>query len=218
MDKLLRTLAGRVGVEPARAGEALVPQVRFEQPWPQWQLLLIGLGSLALIAWIYRREGSAPGWYKAMLAALRYALVLLALFLLSEAVLSVERTGLPPFLVLIDDSASAGVEDQYGDARQTEAASALAAAAQKPMASRLAVAQGWLARDDAKVLRELQKNHKVKLYLVSTAARPFAAIDKPEDVGPAVQQLLDKVEPVGGQSRLGDGVEQVLTEHRGVPP
>jgi len=49
------------------------------------------------------------------LAALRIALVVLAVFMLSEAVLSVERTGLPYFVVMVDDSASAQVADQYAN-------------------------------------------------------------------------------------------------------
>src|SRR5947209_13391135 len=117
MDWLLRRLADRLGVEPARAGEAIVPQVRFEQPWPQAATLLVVLGCAGLIVWLYRREGQASTPYKMGLAALRITLVLLAVFMLSEAVLSVERTGLPYFVVMVDDSASGQVVDQYANPR-----------------------------------------------------------------------------------------------------
>ena len=40
-------------------------------------------------------------------------LVLLAVFMLSEAVLSVERTGLPYLTIMVDDSASEAITDQY---------------------------------------------------------------------------------------------------------
>ena len=50
---------------------------------------------------------------KLLLAGLRIVLVLLAMFMLSEAVLSVERTGLPYLTILIDDSASERIADQY---------------------------------------------------------------------------------------------------------
>src|SRR4051812_6989908 len=102
MEWLLLKIADRLGVEPARAGEAIVPQIRFEQPWPQAVFVFIALGSAALIVWLYRREGNAPFLYKMGLAALRITLVLLTLFMLSEAVLSVERTGLPYFVVMVD--------------------------------------------------------------------------------------------------------------------
>src|SRR5436190_2015752 len=98
MDWLLRRLADRLDVKPAQSGEAIVPQLRFEQPWAQGWMLLILVACAALIIWLYRREGAAPLWYKMGLAALRVALVVLAMFMLSEAVLSVERTGLPYFI------------------------------------------------------------------------------------------------------------------------
>jgi hypothetical protein len=217
MDWLLRLLADRLGVDPARAGEAITPQLRFERAWSQGVTLLVILASAALIVWIYRREGSAPTWYKMVLAALRTALVVLAVFMLSEAVLSVERVGLPYFVIIADDSASMQREDQYADPKVKAAAAELAGGSGKAEASRLAIAQGWLARDDGQLLRELQKQHKVKLYLVSSAARPLSEVDRPGDVEPALKRF-QKVEATGTQSLLGTGVRQVLTELRGVPP
>jgi hypothetical protein len=217
MDWLLRNIADRMGVAPPRTGEAIIPQLRFEQPWPQGLLLLVVVASTALILWLYRREGRAPMPYKMALAALRITLVLLAVFMISEAVLSVERTGLPYFVVMIDDSASQGVVDQYADAKSRETAGLLAHEAGQAEASRLAIAQGWLLQDQAKVLKELQKQHKVKLYVVSGSPRTLAEVDKLEDIEPALGRLK-KIEAAGPQSHLGAGVRQVLTELRGVAP
>lgn len=204
-------------VEPARAGEALTPSIRFEQPWSQGLALLVSILSFVAIIWLYRRETSAPLWYRMSLAGLRFGLVVLTMLMLAEVVLLVERTGLPYFIVMTDDSASSRVVDQYASKPLKDTTAALAKLAGKPEASRLAVAQGWLLKDQAKLLEELRKQHKVKLYVVSNAARPLAEIDTPEEVKPALDQLL-KVEPTGSQTRLGDGVRQVLTELRGVPP
>lgn len=214
------TLAGwlaRAWVEPARPGEALEPKIRYEQGWSQWSFLLVLGGSVALIVWLYRREGSVPGWYKGLLACLRIALVFLAMFLLSEAVLSVERTGLPTFVVLVDDSASADVADQYGDARLQSEAADLAKVAGGDKASRFAVGLGWLLRDDARLVRELARQQKVKFYRVSEAAVAVAEVDRPEDVDGAIR-ALKALQPSGEQSRLGEGVRSVLDEMRGVPP
>ena len=217
MDWLLRRLADRLGVAPARPGEQITPQVRFEQAWPQGVTLLVVVACAALIIYLYRREGSAPLAYKMLLAGLRISLVILCVFMLSEAVLSVERTGLPYFVVMADNSASASEADRYADPKEKAEAERLAKVAGKPAASRFAVAQGWLASDDAKVIRELQKQHKVRLYTVATKALELAEVDKPADVAPAVKALL-KAEAQGKESRLGDGVRQVLTELRGAPP
>ena len=217
MDWLLRRLAERLGVTPAGVGESFQPHIRAEQPLSQGPTLLILVGSAALILWLYRREGSARTATKLFLAGLRFALVCLTLFMLSEAVLSVDRTGLPYFVVMVDDSASQGVVDQYADSKTKGEADALAKASGRPEANRLALAQGFLARDDGKVLRELRKKHRVRLYLISNAAVPLAEIDKPEQVAGALDKLK-KVEATRDQSRLGLGIRQVLTELRGVAP
>ena len=219
IDWFLNALAERLGVEPARVGEAIVPSIRFEQPWPQWLTLVVLFGSIALIAWLYRNEGTVPSAYKAGLALIRIALVLIAVFMLSEAVLSVERTGLPYFVVMVDDSASQKVADNYENAKSKAAAAELVKAAGEPKAevTRWAIAEGLLQQDKAKIFRELQKQNKVRLYTTSTGPRLLAEIDKPEQIDPAIE-LLKKHEPNGGQTRLGDSVEQVLTELRGAPP
>ena len=78
-----------------------------------WLLVFTTAVSVTLIIWLYRREGKASTATKIFLAGLRIALVLLAMFMLSEAVLSVERTGLPSLAILVDDSASERIVDQY---------------------------------------------------------------------------------------------------------
>ncbi|MFO0909282.1 MAG: VWA domain-containing protein [Isosphaeraceae bacterium] len=217
MDRLLRLLADRLGVEPARAGEAITPSLRFEQPWPQGVTLLVTLGCIVFVVWLYRREGQAPWGYRALLASLRIGLILLAIFMLSEAVLSIERTGLPYFVVMIDDSASQQVVDQYDDPKEKTAADALAKQTGQAEASRWAVGEGLLTRDRSRLLAELQKQNKVRLYLTSTGPRLIAEIDKPEDVEAAAKKLAT-AEPTGGQTRLGASLRQVLTELRGAPP
>lgn len=227
MESLLRYLADRLGVEPPRAGEAVSPHIRFEQPWPQWALLAVVVGGSAFVIWLYRREARAPAAVKALLASLRISLILLTVFFLSEAALSVDRTGLPYLAVMVDDSASEQIADQYEKPEVQAEAAALAGAAPptdgaKPKdgaeePSRLAVAKGLLLKDDAATLRALQEQHRVRLYLTSNATRLLAEIDRPEDVAPAVESLR-AVTAAGAQTRLGDGVRQVLTELRGAPP
>ena len=217
MDWILRNLADRMGVAPAGIGESFNVRVRAEQPMSQGLMLLILIPSIALIIWLYRREGSASMPYKMFLAGLRVCLLILALFMLSESVLSVDRTGLPYFVVMVDDSASQQLVDQYADATVKAKAADLAKVAGHPEADRLGLAQGFLEKDDGALFRDLLKKHRVRLYVVSTAARPLANIDRPEDVAPALEKLK-QVQASGDQSRLGAGIRQVLTELRGIPP
>ena len=195
MDWLLRRLADRLGVEPARrrrgdhaahplraalaAGGHAAGRARLRRP-DHLALPPRGAGLARVQDRAWRRS--------------RITLVLLAVFMLSEAVLSVERTGLPYFVVMVDDSASAaGRRPVRRPRRPRPRPPSWPRVAGQPEPSRLAVAQGWLAQDDGKILRELQKQNKVRLYLVSTSARLLAEIDKPEDVAPALEKL-QKVE------------------------
>ena len=126
----------------ARAGEAIAPSIRFEQPWPQWVTLLVVLGSLGAVVWLYRREGRASLPTGSAWPRSGSCLVLLAVFMLSEAVLSVERTGLPYFVVMVDDSASQQVADQYDNPKAKAAAEELAKASGRPEAIALGGRRG----------------------------------------------------------------------------
>jgi von Willebrand factor type A domain len=213
-DRILRSLADRLGVEPPRAGEDFNPQIRFEQLPPQWFMVFTILGSVVLILWLYRREGKASTWAKLVLAGMRITLVLLAMFMLSEAVLSVARTGLPYLAILIDDSASERIADQYENPEDKTALDKLAGTDQ---ATRLAIAKGLILKDNNKLIRELEKEHKVRFYLVSNSTRWLTDVDRPAQLEQAAEKLK-AIEASGGQSRLGDGVRRVLTELRGAPP
>lgn len=228
-DWILQRLSDRFDVAPPQAGEAISPRIRLEQPWEQWLLLAVVLGSSALIVWLYRHEGRTSAFYKALLAALRIGLILLVVFMISEAVLSVERTGLPYVTIMIDDSASARIADQYEQPETNRALNAIVSQAspakslppavgQDPAEhSRLDIAKGLVLRDNARLIRELQKQHKVRLYLVSQTARLLAEANTPGEVAGLAEKLA-RVEGMGSQTRLGDATRQVLTELRGVPP
>ncbi len=229
IDWVLHRLADRLGVAPPQPGEETIPRIVFEHPWPQWLLVFTAIGSVALICWLYYREGKASIASKVVLAGLRILLVLLAMFMISEAVLSVGRTGLPYLTILIDDSASQGIVDQY-DKTDVKTALDELAATSKPDAkakapappvanqtTRLDLAKGLILKDRALLLRELEKQYKVRVYLVSNAVRLLAEVDRPVEIAQAVE-LVRAIEPTGTQSRLGDAVRQVLTELRGAPP
>lgn len=201
----------------ARPGEEITPRLKFEAPWPQGLGAAVATLSILLIIWLYRRERTATPLERGILAVIRVSLVLLAMFMLSEAVLSVDRTGLPYFIVLADTSASSGISDEFENADAGKSAEALARATGSERATRLAVAQGWLQKNDNEILRELQKQHKLRVYAVSGAAQQVTEIDPSRELGPAVEAIR-KLEPAGSQSRLGDAVRQVLTELRGAPP
>ncbi len=232
-DWIYQKLADALNVPPPQAGEAIAPRIRYEQPWSQSLCIAVVLGGSALIIWLYRREGNASSLYKYVLAAIRICLLLLLVFMISEAVLSVERTGLPYLAILIDDSESEKIADQY---EQPEVRTALQSLASQVADSaipaspatapagdaqadltRIEIAKGLILKDKARLIQELQKQHKVRLYLVANTAKLLAEVDRPADILPAAQKLRE-AQAIGLQSRLGDDTRQVLTELRGAPP
>jgi Mg-chelatase subunit ChlD len=205
-------------VAPPAAGEALVPQLRFESPWSQLALALTIIACVLLIVGIYRRESSAPRGARALLSAMRIGLVLLAIFFLAEAVLQVERTGLPYFVVMVDDSASSTIVDRFEDAKTQARLNEFAkSAGRTEEPDRITVARGWLATGDGQPWKELQSQHRLKLYAVSNQARPLLEVADSKQLT-EIPEALKQVEARGEQSRLGDAVRQVLTELRGSAP
>ena len=230
IDWLLHSLADRLGVAPAQPGEATTPRIRFEQPWSQTLFVFTALGSVALICWLYRREGKASTASKVLLAGLRIALVLLAMFMLSEAVLSVERTGLPYLTILIDDSASQGIVDQYDKPEVKTALDELAAASRPEAKGKTAAAAGRKPDHPARHRQglDLEGPGPAAPRAGEAAQGPALSASRTRPgcsprsiarsiIAPAVE-LVRAIEPIGAQSRLGDGVRQVLTELRGAPP
>jgi hypothetical protein len=204
-------------VEKPPAGEAITPKIHYEQPWPEWLFLLVAAAGIGAIVWLYRREGAAPKWARITLTGLRIALLLLVMLLLSEFVLHVDRTGLPTFVVLIDDSASAQIADPYPEPLLQAEARELAKAAGRDSPDRLSLALGWLARDDAFFVKRLAEHQKIKFYRVSEAAVSVAEVERPDQVSRALT-AIKKLQPNGSESRLGDAVASVLSELRGSPP
>lgn len=217
MEPLLRYFALQMGASPADAGEELTPLLRFERPWSQGLLLLFLVVGSFLIVRLYLSERGGSLFYRLGLAAIRVSLLLITMFLIAEAVLVVERVDLPYLVIMADDSASMAREDQYADTELGDRARELAELTEQPDASRFALVRSWLSRNDSSMLRALQEQHRIRLYLVAGSARDLASIDAPDDLESALS-AIHEVQPVGEQSLLGTGVRQVLTELRGAPP
>lgn len=218
MDWLRHTAERLLGIAPARPGEDAAWRLRLDPFWPDWVLLLFAVAAAAFVIWIYQREGNTASTpFKLVLAAIRLALVALALLMLSEAVLSVDRTGLPYAVVMVDDSASMALADRYDEPMASDRAGKLVGAAGPSEATRLSLAKAILFEDDARLLRELGREHKVRLYSVSSATTSVAEYTTAEDLEKAKSEI-GRLEAAGQESRLGAGLHRVLNDLRGSPP
>jgi hypothetical protein len=218
-DRLTQDLISRLGVAPAGPGERIIPRLRFEQPWSQvitFALLAFGLG---MIVFLYRKERGIPSWGRWTLTILRCLLFLLGLVTVNELVLAIDRTGQPHLAIMVDDSASQAMADQYSDPEVGSAVESITGASGTALKDlpRIEIPKRWISRNSGALLTRLQKNHRLKLYAVGSTTRMIAEVDKPEQVASALEQV-SKLEANSTESRLGDGVKQVLSELRGIPP
>ncbi|HEY4262179.1 MAG TPA: hypothetical protein VGM98_18570, partial [Schlesneria sp.] len=196
------------------------------------------------VTWIYKRDGESLNLRQRLtLTALRLFVFAVILAMLTELSLTVERTGLPSVAVMIDTSASMSLQDQYP-------AGSVAANMAKSISlqpgrdgHRLALTQEVLTRNSGQFLKDLQRNHQVKLYRFSDTATlldsgNLEATDdarvpeSPEnETGSTASPSKPKLPPFqaalveisslhadGEQTRPAPSVKKVLADLRGTPP
>lgn len=194
-------------------------------PWPSWLpptigwLLLIGLA--LVIAEVYRRDARLLSLRpRAVLVGLRCLVLSLVLLLLAQVSVSVERTGLPLVVVLIDDSASMGLRDAYSAEEDRKFVATLTGtdSASGADAERMELTRRILSRDDGRWLRELQRRHRLRIERFSAEAITIGG-DLVDDE--SVRRLiaeLERLPPTGDVTRPAEAVRQVLNQTRGTPP
>lgn len=210
---LQRWVEQMLGIEEAVAGEGTQWKVVATYPWAPWAALVLFLVTLAFVIAIYRREGTASTFSKMSLAATRILLILVVAFgMIPGWRLSIERTGLPFVVVIVDDSASMSIVDRYDDESLKSVIAERITAVGLEKTTRLNQAKAILLGDNAKLLKTVAGDFRLKVYYLSGAARAQTA-----DVADLVTELKT-LEPTGESSRLGDGLRSVLNDLRGTPP
>ncbi len=210
---LPRWLERLFGIPQAGSGEGTAWTLDDAWGWPAWMTLLLVAGAAVWILACYLREtGPAGRLLRLCLASIRLALAAIVLFMIASFVLSLNRTGLPYVVIIVDDSASMGTADKYDDKELAALVQKRLKAAGYERGTRLNLAKSLLLADRGALLRSIQRRYKLKVYLVSTSARNLPG--KVEDLLPE----LEKLEATGETSRLGQGLEEVLDDLRGTPP
>jgi hypothetical protein len=202
-----RFLERWLGIRPPGPGEGLEWELTHRFPWPAWLTALAVVGLIAFVVAIYRRDAErlsrARRW---LLVTLRLTSLGLLLFFLTELALSIERTGLPTLLLLVDTSASMRTPDAI-------------AQGQSAPSTRIAAATELLSRDDGAFLRELLERYKLRVHAMAAADRPLGGgeIIRDTDLKPVLAEI-QSLEADGEQSRLGDALRRILGQMRGTPP
>ncbi|HEV3300732.1 MAG TPA: vWA domain-containing protein, partial [Planctomycetaceae bacterium] len=220
---LQRFVENYLGMPPAQAGERT--DWRFEvnglgSDWLSVAAVTIGALFILYLLYVYRRDaGRGSRRMQALLPGLRLAVIALAFLCLFQFTLSVGRIGLPVIALVIDDSASMGLEDRYPDDKTNELADQLAHAAGAGTKTRIGLTQAILTGDKGQFLRELLEHHKVRLYRFSDAATRLGTRDfaGPGDVA-EIAGKIKELKAEGSRTRPGPALRKVLDDFRGSPP
>jgi hypothetical protein len=242
-DGLRATVERAFDIPPPAPGEGSRWRLEFSSyfrdgksdPWLVGALALLATAGVALI---YRQEGhGVRTGFRSLLVGLRLGLVLLILVVfLPQLKLYFERQGWPDVVIILDDSQSMSSLDVYRDKAVSDVAGALAKKAQLSEkekeeiaqaialrsdltpASRLRLAQTLLTGQGDSWLRELLLKRKVRLHIYRCATRAdrVADVTSEDELGGAVQSILDmRADPSHDSSQLGTAVRQALNDFRG---
>lgn len=167
-----------------------------------WLTVVLIAAAVGLVAYCYARESTAAGaWYRGVLGALRLATVTLILVMLSELLLAGTRTGRPRFGWVIDLSGSMTTVD-YQSGQPAE-----------ERESRLDKVKQALLADDARLLNEVAKQYDARIVAVGDGVK---TVDIGEGgAAPAVEGLAANQQ---WMTRLGQGVNRLLSDSAGPPP
>ena len=171
-----------------------------DMPEP-WVVVLVLLPLCALVAWIgYARESISPR-ARTVLAALRFAALVLLVGVVCRPVFVQRREDVKQaeVLVLVDDSASMRRKDAYAGAGAARDALEDLAGGSPEHKQRLELARAALDRE---LLPKLQEGrYAARVYRFAEALEPLAA----------TSALAGR----GHATHLGDALQQVLAAHRG---
>jgi len=136
--------------------------------------------------------------------------------MLGELELRVERYGLPPLVIAVDDSQSMLISDPYRDSTVRQRLEQLVKQCGWDEPTRLNIAKAVLASREAQMLKRLSKSYRLVLYAVSSGVRHLGEFDasRVEEAAARMRSL----EPAGTETRLGSALRRLLDELGGTPP
>ena len=220
---LSRFVEWYLGIQPAAPGQGTDWSLQSRLPLgpiPLWATAFLVLLFCVVVFVVYRWEADhLPRRRRWLLTSLRLLVLAVLLLFLSQATLRNERTGLPVVALMLDDSASMGLEDRYTDPQQARAVDGWKPADSSGQVNRLALVKAILSADEGRFLRELIEKYKIKVYTFSDKPTPLGQgqyVNKEEL--PSLLSALAEVNAVGEQTALGLAARQVLEDFRGTPP
>ena len=218
MSVIERLLEWYFGIEPAGSGEGTDWRLSLEgaDVFSGWRVVLLLVCAVCVVL-IYSRElRRVTGTARWLLPMFRLLALLLVAFWFGELTLHAVRTGLPTLIVMIDTSASMGLDDRYSG-EEAAAAGTLTGEPGTDRLARLALAKSILLQDEGRLLAQLAEDYRLKLYTFAESAEPLV-----QEPGASPDRVpLESIRALtadGANTSPGASLKQVLDEHRGAPP
>ncbi len=182
---------------------------------PGWIFAIAVIGVVVGVILVYRRDArSVPATRRWLLTFLRLSTLGLVLVLLMQVSLSIDRTGLPSLVVMIDHSASMHFQDDYTDTPDAEVVEELLG--DRESIDRLDITKALLTRDRG-LLEQLAGRYQLRVYRFSGEAEsvlPPGGGDKDDELIAATNELKAS----GQETALTASIRQVLNGFRGSAP
>lgn len=216
---LAQSSAAATAPAASSAGEGTVWHVTFARPWTAGAVVVFLLVAAAWAVGWYRREGAVGRGWKLLLAGLRVSAALLLLAMICELQLAAERVVLPNLPILLDVSASMAEVDRWDSEDSALRVRKLVEGAKLDPPHRLHQAEAVLLQNDARLLSRLAERYSTALFTMGAGLeRLEAGTASGSGRAAAAAKALGPLQPTAQQSRLGQGVLDVLSEYRGREP
>lgn len=179
----------------ARDVEDFVTELRnLPEGWWFVAALAAAVGICWIVGWMYQREGrvGASPRVRTLLAILRCAVLLTLLVILFEpARVKLIRRWIDSYtLLLFDSSSSMDLADRYGNPEAAARVRSVLGDAKRDRVRRADVVRGLLEMDDRKLLHELTRNNRVKLFSFADDVRALGVMQAGHEV-PSTEPVSD---------------------------
>ena len=192
-------------------GDGLEPSYQHSWWLPPSVTVLFLVATLLFVVFLYWRErGNAGLACRSTLIVLRMSLFSLVVWMLYGWMQQQHVTDLADIILLIDDSASMGLKDQGAEEIQQQLKDQLQELGFYE-SDRLSVAKAVLLKNQAQVLRDLERRYHLKVFRMGSNLRRLD-----EEVA-SLTESLGRIQATGESSRLGTAVREILDRQRGRP-
>lgn len=212
-----------LGVPPAGPGEATQWEWRLSSSLPAgltiWAAVCLAIAAVGVVTFLYFREAPRLSrTRRAALVGLRVTSLALLVLLSTGPVLRIHRTGLPPLVVLVDDSASMRLEDAY-QGEELATVRRWLDDRQIQVPSRAQLARRLLTSTDANLIAELSRRYTIRLYRFAEVCEPLVPFKEHDGQRPEVLvDAIDALRADGPETRLGEAINSALNDARGITP